>query len=532
MTNTTNIGANSPLAEGGGAQGSRRRGPIKTSSLASAQQYEDGAVFGPEAEGLLVDARTLVESPLAPKVIAVARQTRGLGSLQEIPGGPSSEIPGGPSKEVRPFMIEYSSMRPVPIQNLARTTAALRLLATFDAMNAGALPLFTGLPLNQGPEFGVSEGIRFEGFAQEQGAAIVLQQVCGSHLHASVQDPDVRARAAQLHIRWLPILLGASANSRIFNGQDMGLSAYRMIEWGKRLTPDLPPFFDNAKKAENAIKEALETALSIVNDPTKVHWAVRNKTNYASVEGRIRDPAYTALDEAMLTVLEAVMWKCDIEDAKRRKLEPKHIGVKQMHLNRAARDGRFACVPYMDEQGNEYSINEIMHKMMHGRIGQKLDEFGGRELMQDWINVVFGPSGSPEKGIGTGSERTLATLRRLSTLRDKYRRSSVEEVSRYRSKFSPRQRRELVLVTVLNNSRTELSPESEWTHQATLRDVTQALDEIQFGPTGRFAHINRDLCDLLNTHHKKMMSSVFDRGTMKILDSASRQGPHLSLGAA
>jgi carboxylate-amine ligase len=127
--------------------------------------------------------------------------------------------------------------------------------------------------------------------------------ICGMHVHAGIEDDELRIDLMNQAAYFLPHLLALSTSSPFWQGQPTGLKAYRPTVFGDLPRSGLPEHFASAQEWRQMLYLLQETGLC--DDATKIWWDVRPSARFATLEMRICDIC-TRLEDA-ITI--AALWQ-------------------------------------------------------------------------------------------------------------------------------------------------------------------------------------------------------------------------------
>lgn len=120
--------------------------------------------------------------------------------------------------------------------------------------------------------------------------------ICGMHVHAGIEDAELRIDLLNQATYFLPHLLALSTSSPFWMGQATGLKAYRPSVFGNLPRSGLPEHFDSAGEWQHMLQQLAETGLC--DDPTKIWWDLRPSARFRTLEMRICDVC-TRLEDAI-----------------------------------------------------------------------------------------------------------------------------------------------------------------------------------------------------------------------------------------
>jgi glutamate---cysteine ligase / carboxylate-amine ligase len=120
--------------------------------------------------------------------------------------------------------------------------------------------------------------------------------ICGMHVHAAIEDQELRVDLMNQAAYFLPHLLALSTSSPFWQGRATGLKAYRPTIFGDLPRSGLPETFDSAEEYHLLLRQLAETGLC--DDPTKIWWDLRPSHKFSTLEMRACDVC-TRFDDAI-----------------------------------------------------------------------------------------------------------------------------------------------------------------------------------------------------------------------------------------
>jgi carboxylate-amine ligase len=127
--------------------------------------------------------------------------------------------------------------------------------------------------------------------------------ICGMHVHAGIEDDELRIDLMNQAAYFLPHLLALSSSSPFWQGEPTGLKAYRPTVFGDLPRSGLPEHFASAEEWRHMLHLLEQTGLCA--DATKIWWDIRPSARFPTLELRICDIC-TRLDDA-ITI--AALWQ-------------------------------------------------------------------------------------------------------------------------------------------------------------------------------------------------------------------------------
>lgn len=111
--------------------------------------------------------------------------------------------------------------------------------------------------------------------------------ICGMHVHVGIQSRETRIDIMNQLSYFLPHLLALSGSSPFWQGDDTGLSCYRLTVFDNLPRTGLPQIMDSWSQWERSV-EALKM-IGVIEDSSKIWWDLRPSSKYPTLETRICD---------------------------------------------------------------------------------------------------------------------------------------------------------------------------------------------------------------------------------------------------
>ncbi len=111
--------------------------------------------------------------------------------------------------------------------------------------------------------------------------------ICGMHVHAGIEDPNLRIDLMSQMSYFMPHLLALSTSSPFWEGHDTGLKAFRPIIIGDLPRSGFPEVFENWNDWTDLLDDL--AACGMVKDPSKIWWDIRPSGKHPTLEIRICD---------------------------------------------------------------------------------------------------------------------------------------------------------------------------------------------------------------------------------------------------
>jgi carboxylate-amine ligase len=111
--------------------------------------------------------------------------------------------------------------------------------------------------------------------------------ISGMHVHIGIEDDDMRIDLMSQFSYFLPHLLAMSCSSPYWQGQDTGLSCYRLTIFDNVPRTGLPPVFHSWAEFNRSVQAIIDTGA--IEDSTKIWWDLRPSGRFPTLETRICD---------------------------------------------------------------------------------------------------------------------------------------------------------------------------------------------------------------------------------------------------
>ena len=142
---------------------------------------------------------------------------------------------------------------------------------------------------------------RYDGLWNDMGAAAWRMLICGMHIHAGIEDDDVRIDMMNQVSYFLPHMLALSCSSPFWEGSDTQLASYRLTVFDALPRTGLPDRLDSFSEFRRLVDHLV--ASQCIEDGTKLWWDVRPSARFPTLEQRVTDVCPRLPDVAALAAL-------------------------------------------------------------------------------------------------------------------------------------------------------------------------------------------------------------------------------------
>lgn len=137
---------------------------------------------------------------------------------------------------------------------------------------------------------------RYELLDKDMGGAIRRMLICGMHVHAGIEDEDLRIDLMNQTRYFLPHLLALSTSSPYWGGHDMGMKCARLGIFDSMPRTGVPERYESWAEYQRIIEKLIHA--EVMEDATKLWWDLRPSARFPTLEMRITDVC-TRLEDAL-----------------------------------------------------------------------------------------------------------------------------------------------------------------------------------------------------------------------------------------
>jgi carboxylate-amine ligase len=166
-------------------------------------------------------------------------------------------------------------------------TRLRRIVARIAREHGMALVAASTHPWAAWPEQLSTPRKRYRTITEEYQALARRQVICGMHVHAAVEDEDLRIDLMNQVGYFLPHLLALSTSSPFWHGEDTGHKAIRPSISDDLPRSGTPEQFASWNEWQRLLKQLAEVGLC--TDATQIWWDIRPSARHPTVELRITD---------------------------------------------------------------------------------------------------------------------------------------------------------------------------------------------------------------------------------------------------
>lgn len=157
---------------------------------------------------------------------------------------------------------------------------------------------------------------RYNNLRQDLAGVVRRMLICGMHVHVGIEAQDQRVDLMNQLVYFLPHLLALSCSSPYWQGEDTGLSSYRLTVFDNLPRTGLPPRLEGWGSFERSV-QAL-TDLQVIEDASKIWWDLRPSSRFPTIEARICDVSprleTTLTLAALIQSLTRMLWRLSLKN--------------------------------------------------------------------------------------------------------------------------------------------------------------------------------------------------------------------------
>jgi len=237
--------------------------------------------FGIEEEYHLVDLKT---RGFAPAPAALMEACESLLGKQVAPEFFRSQIEVGTS-----VCRDFKAARE-ELAHLRRTIAK-------NAREFGLAPIAASThPFADRSTLQTTPKARYQALARDFAGIGRRLAICGMHVHAGIEDEELRIDLMNQARYFLPHLLMLSTSSPFWQGEDTGLKSYRLAVFHELPRTGLPQRFESYGEFLRTVDVLVSNG--VIEDATKIWWDLRPSVRFPTLEMRVTDVC-TRIEDAL-----------------------------------------------------------------------------------------------------------------------------------------------------------------------------------------------------------------------------------------
>ncbi len=142
---------------------------------------------------------------------------------------------------------------------------------------------------------------RYRVLAQDMQVVARRLVICGMHIHAGIEDDDLRMDLLTQTRYFLPHILALTTSSPFWQGQNTGLKSYRLSVFDELPRTGMPAHFNSFGEYKRTVDVLISAGL--IEDASKVWWDLRPHHKFPTNEMRIADVCTFVDDAATVAAL-------------------------------------------------------------------------------------------------------------------------------------------------------------------------------------------------------------------------------------
>ena len=137
---------------------------------------------------------------------------------------------------------------------------------------------------------------RYDQLNADMGGTIRRMLICGMHVHAGIENKDLRIDLMNQAAYFLPHLLALSTSSPFWQGHNMAMQCSRLGIFDSMPRTGIPDQYDSWSEYERMIARLVEAG--VMEDSSKIWWDLRPSARFPTLEMRVTDVC-TRLEDAL-----------------------------------------------------------------------------------------------------------------------------------------------------------------------------------------------------------------------------------------
>jgi glutamate---cysteine ligase / carboxylate-amine ligase len=202
------------------------------------------------------------------------------------------DLPDGLPGEVKPELMQsVLEIATPPCANIAEVAESLRKLRRTVREVAERNGLAIGAagthPVSRYQDQLIVDNPRYQELADELGWIAQRELIFGAHVHVGIDDPEKAIYVADGMRGYLPLLLGMSSNSPLWQGRNTGMMSARTPVFRGFPRVGIPPYYGTWEVYSHRVELMMRGGA--IPDYTYLWWDVRPHPNLGTVELRVFD---------------------------------------------------------------------------------------------------------------------------------------------------------------------------------------------------------------------------------------------------
>jgi carboxylate-amine ligase len=314
-------------------------------------------------------------------------------TLEPAPFPPEGFAPPRIKPELFASVVELNTGICESVDDAVTELAELRSAAKERVAGAGLVLAAAGTwPTAVSEEQPITQDEGYRRFIEYAGSSARRQYCSGLHVHVGVESAEACMTALEDVLRWLPVVLAASANSPYVAGRETGLASARAEILGLLPRSAAPPIFASYDEWEAFAARLLE--LGLADSYMRIWWDVRPHPRFGTLEVRMADqPTSLEATAALAGLIHALV-------SSSRPAGPADRGIYAENRWAAARFGKEAKLVHPN--GDRLAALPELLEELAGRVGEAVAPVGG--LDQARLQIDLGRS----EGLRPVCERLVA----------------------------------------------------------------------------------------------------------------------------
>ncbi|WP_031163580.1 carboxylate--amine ligase/circularly permuted type 2 ATP-grasp protein [Streptosporangium roseum] len=293
--------------------------------------------------------------------------------------------------ELQRSVVEANSRPFIRLEDLGHDLTALRrtVIQAADGLGLGIVAAGS-VPLVDLEALKISPDPRYEQMLADYQLLTREQLICGTQVHAEVDNRDLAVAVAHRLAPWLPPLLALSSSSPYWLGSDTGYASYRPLIWQRWPTAGPVARFESAAEYDQVVGDLVRSG--VITDPGMIYFDIRPSAHVPTVELRICDACPRVSDIVLIAGLFRALVARELEAVQRGPDRSVRLEMVRAATWRAARSGLEGDLVDPVE-GAPGPAAEVIGRMVDG-LRPQLEESGDWELVTSLARQALGRGSS------------------------------------------------------------------------------------------------------------------------------------------
>ncbi|WP_068928663.1 carboxylate-amine ligase [Planobispora rosea] len=293
--------------------------------------------------------------------------------------------------ELQRSVVEANSRPLERLEDLGRELTGLRREVTGVAEGLGlGIAAAGSMPLVDQDALKISPDPRYEQMLADYQLLTREQLICGTQVHAQIEDRDLAVAVAHRLAPWVPPLLALSSSSPYWLGEDTGYASYRPLVWQRWPTAGPLAKFASAAEYDRMVEDLMRSG--VITDPGMLYFDIRPSDHVPTVELRVCDSCPRVSDILVIAGLFRALVARELTAIRKgpdRSVRPEPVRAATWRAARSGLEGELVD----PDEGVPRPAAEVIGRMVDG-LRPELEAAGDWELVTTLVREALGRGSS------------------------------------------------------------------------------------------------------------------------------------------